>query len=146
MPIRRTYSTVEICELFGISKSTLFRWERESWLPPVPRDANGQRQYTNVHLKAIAKRLRKRYSGQYEQASKSEDVERMATIQQTLSYIKFLEGDPTGLQELKAHPSLPGHIIRHLTRILADYYTPDDPEYCDLVHVLYKHCRKREAS
>ena len=143
MTIQRAYSTVEVCDLFGISKSTLFRWERESWLPPVPRDANGQRQYTNQHLKAIAERLRQRYKGQFEQASKAEDEERMGVILQTLAYLKFLEGNPTGLEELKAHTSLPTHIVHHLARILAEYYTPDDPEFCDIVQVLHTHCKGR---
>ncbi len=146
MAIERTFSTAEICELFGISKSTLFRWERDRRIPTVPRDANGQRRYSNAHLQAIAERLRERYKRQFAEAANSEDTGRMQTIAQTHSFIKFLQGEPVGLQELEAYDALPPHLIRHLTRILADYYTPDDPEYCGIIRVLAKQCRLKARS
>lgn len=54
---RGTLSSSEVCAIFGISKSTLFRWEREGIIPEVPRVRVGlmeERVYGAEHLRRIA--------------------------------------------------------------------------------------------
>lgn len=141
--MERTYSTVEVCNLFGISRSTLFRWEREAWFPRVERDETGQRLYTNDHLRAIADYLRRRYKRQLEQAMNAEDRGRMLTIMRALSFVKFLQGRMEGLQELAEYNELPDAMVRQLLRYALEHYAPSDPEFCQIIHVLHTHCQKR---
>ena len=86
-----TYSTAEICEMFGISKSTLFRWEREGLLPPISRDLSGQRLYTQKHLNAISERQKKQLGKRYASAIASNDQNSLAQISEALALRKFLE-------------------------------------------------------
>ncbi len=143
MAEQRTYSTAEVCDLFSISRSTLFRWEKEDWFPSVERDEMGQRQYTDTHLRAIAHYLQQRYKRQFEQALGAEDERRMLTVLRVLSFIKFLEGRMEGLQELAEYNELPDHMIRQLLRFALDRYTPSDPEFCKVMEVVHEQCRKR---
>ena len=48
----RSYNTASVCRFFDISKSTLFRWEREGTLSSVGRDQHNQRRY---QLKDVGK-------------------------------------------------------------------------------------------
>ncbi len=143
MARKHTYSTVEVCELFGISRSTLFRWEKEGWFPHVERDEMGQRLYTDTHLRAIAQRLKERYKRQYEQALSAEDKRRMENLARALSFVKFLEGKMEGLQELAEYDELPDHIITQLLRFALERHTPSDAEFCQIMYVVYDQCRKR---
>ncbi len=49
------YTTKEICEQFDISKSTLFRWEREGRLTDVWRDWRNWRLYSEQNVKELRK-------------------------------------------------------------------------------------------
>ena len=49
----RLYKTNEICELFDISKATLFRWEREGIISGPPRDWRNWSLYTADNLEEI---------------------------------------------------------------------------------------------
>lgn len=49
----RLYKTNEICELFDISRATLFRWEREGLISGPPRDWRNWRLYTADNLEEI---------------------------------------------------------------------------------------------
>jgi DNA-binding transcriptional MerR regulator len=51
----RKYKTKEICDLFDISRATLFRWESEGLLVGVGRDWRGWRVYDERNLKNIEK-------------------------------------------------------------------------------------------
>jgi DNA-binding transcriptional MerR regulator len=53
LPEKKTYKTREICELFDISKVTLFRWEKEKKISNVSRDWRGWRVYSEAHVKEI---------------------------------------------------------------------------------------------
>ena len=50
---RGTYRAGELCERFDVSKPTLFRWESEGRISPVPRDWRNWRLYTDVHVSEI---------------------------------------------------------------------------------------------
>lgn len=53
----RTYKSHKICEMLGIGKSTLFRWEKENKIPNVIRKLNGDREYTVGDIKTLLKNL-----------------------------------------------------------------------------------------
>ena len=92
----QTYTTAEICEMFGISKSTLFRWEKEDQLPHIPRDINGQREYALEHIHAISERQKKQLGRRYAHAIKVGNETSLLRISEAVAIRKFLEGDITG--------------------------------------------------
>jgi hypothetical protein len=49
----RKYKTKEICDLYDISRATLFRWESEGLLLGVGRDWRGWRVYDDENVKTI---------------------------------------------------------------------------------------------
>jgi DNA-binding transcriptional MerR regulator len=50
---KKLYKTKEICDLFDISKATLFRWEKEGRISNVGRDWRNWRLYSDRNLKEI---------------------------------------------------------------------------------------------
>lgn len=60
---RKRYKTIEVCELFDVSRATLFRWEREGLITGPSRDWRNWRLYTPQHIKEIKQIIRTRKSG-----------------------------------------------------------------------------------
>jgi len=54
------YKTQDICDLFDISKATLFRWEREGLISSVGRDWRNWRLYSEKNLQEIKSIMRGR--------------------------------------------------------------------------------------
>ncbi|MFQ5949362.1 MAG: MerR family transcriptional regulator [Nitrospiria bacterium] len=54
------YKTNEICNLFDISKATLFRWEDEGLISDVRRDWRNWRLYSDRNIKEIKKIISER--------------------------------------------------------------------------------------
>ena len=52
---KNKYKTKDICELFDISKATLFRWESEGLISNVGRDWRNWRLYSEENVKEIKK-------------------------------------------------------------------------------------------
>ncbi|MEX5219475.1 MAG: MerR family transcriptional regulator [Nitrospiraceae bacterium] len=50
---KRLYKTNEICDLFDISRATLFRWERQGLISGPPRDWRNWRLYTADNVDQI---------------------------------------------------------------------------------------------
>jgi len=50
---RDFYLAQDIMDRFGISKKTLFNWEKEGRISRVPRDWRGWRMYNEKHLQQI---------------------------------------------------------------------------------------------
>ena len=50
---KKRYKTIEVCQLFDISRATLFRWEREGVISGPPRDWRNWRVYTDQNIKEI---------------------------------------------------------------------------------------------
>ena len=137
-----TYSTAEICEMFGISKSTLFRWEREGQLPPISRDISGQRLYTQEHLNAISERQKKQLGKRYASAIAANDQNSLLQISEALALRKFLEGDIIGLYELAELDSISEETLRQLMQIGLEQYAPNDKTFCEIIRVLWEHSRE----
>ena len=51
----RKFKTRDICKLYDISRSTLFRWETDGLITGVERDWRGWRLYHEKNLKEIEK-------------------------------------------------------------------------------------------
>jgi len=58
--VAKIYKTKEICKLYDISRSTLFRWESEGLITGVDRDWRGWRIYHQNNLKEIERIIRKK--------------------------------------------------------------------------------------
>ncbi|UVT19227.1 MAG: MerR family transcriptional regulator [Nitrospira sp.] len=54
------FKAYEICDLFDISKATLFRWEREGVITQPARDWRNWRLYTRKNVDEIEKVIRAR--------------------------------------------------------------------------------------
>jgi len=52
-PRKKLYKTNEVCEMFDISRATLFRWEREGLITGPPRDWRNWRLYTAENVEQI---------------------------------------------------------------------------------------------
>jgi DNA-binding transcriptional MerR regulator len=50
---KRVYKTSEVCEIFDISKATLFRWEKEGLISSVGRDWRNWRLYSSRTIEEI---------------------------------------------------------------------------------------------
>jgi len=137
----QVYSTAEICEMFGISKSTLFRWEREGQLPHIPRDISGQRQYNLDHITAISKRQKIQLGRRYAHAIKAGDEDSLQQISEAVAMRKFLEGDITGLYELAELAEVSKDTLQHIMQIGLDQYEPGDTIFCEIIRVLWEHTR-----
>ena len=60
---KKLYKTNQVCELFDVSRATLFRWEREGLISGPPRDWRNWRLYTAENVEEI-KRLIQGRKGQ----------------------------------------------------------------------------------
>ena len=54
------FKTNEVCDLFDISKATLFRWERDGVIAGPARDWRNWRLYTKKNVDEIKKIIRTR--------------------------------------------------------------------------------------
>jgi DNA-binding transcriptional MerR regulator len=57
---KKLYKTNQICDLFDISRATLFRWEREGLISGPPRDWRNWRLYTADNVREIKRVIRTR--------------------------------------------------------------------------------------
>ena len=53
VPKKKLYKTNEVCEMFDISRATLFRWEREGLITGPPRDWRNWRLYSTENIEKI---------------------------------------------------------------------------------------------
>ncbi|MEK6657609.1 MAG: MerR family transcriptional regulator [Nitrospirota bacterium] len=60
MPGKKKYKTNEICDIFDISRATLFRWEEEKLISNVGRDWRNWRVYSEKNIKEIEGIIRKK--------------------------------------------------------------------------------------
>ncbi len=137
MKKNKKYLPVEIYKMFDISKSTLFRWEKEEGFPPLERGDNGERQYDQNHVRWIGEKKVARLKRQYQFAIKAEDLERMEEILTLLTKYKvlYLE-DPTGLDELPFH-EYDEETLKALLQKATEYES-SDPAFQAIIRAVYK--------
>ena len=51
---KATFSSGEMCKMFGIAKRTLYRWEKIGKISPPDRDWRNYRLYTLEHVRELA--------------------------------------------------------------------------------------------
>lgn len=59
---RRSFSTIQVCQFFDISKATLYRWEREGLISMPSRDWRNWRLYSEANIDEIKHLIRRRTS------------------------------------------------------------------------------------
>lgn len=134
-------SSAEVCELFEISKSTLFRWEKEKRFPKPLRDSNNQRLYSIDQIKAINER--KRYS-QYEKFTATEDPNNISNLKKIHienSLYKLIIGNAGGIKELKEHGRLEPDEIITAIKILLRCHMPDSIFFCETIEMIANKCK-----
>ncbi len=57
---KKRFKTIEVCQLFDVSRATLFRWEREGLISDPPRDWRNWRVYTGQNIKEIKQIIQSR--------------------------------------------------------------------------------------
>lgn len=135
MTRQKTYSTAEICEMFDISKSTLFRWEQDGILPNVSRDMNNQRLYSDQHIRVISQ---KQIGQLKQQFARAIEASRDGWgVFEAVSLRKFIEGDITGLRELAAREELSVGTIYRVVQIALDRYEPHEDAFAEAMHVAW---------
>jgi len=127
----RDYSTVEIGERVGVSKATLFRWERVGTLPKVARDLQNQRRYklgevAEAYYAHVLPRL-------YTAAADTPD-QALAVIEQA-AIIRIMFGDLSGLVELEALDGVSAANIQRLVQLAFEQYRPGEATYTALLRV-----------
>ena len=60
IPKQAGFKTYQVCNVFDISKATLFRWERTGVISGPPRDWRNWRLYTQKNMVEIKKVIRAR--------------------------------------------------------------------------------------
>ena len=63
MDLKTTYTTKQTCKMLNLSRCTLFRWEEEGLMSPVPRDWHGWRRYERKHIEDIRKVMEEKQKG-----------------------------------------------------------------------------------
>jgi len=127
--MKRDYGTAEACKLFNISKSTLFRWERDGVLRPVARDHHNHRRYDPKQVsEVVARKARHRYE------SVADRPELAITIIEENALAKLTSGDESGLCELAELDVLSCVTIKRLIQ-LAEAYEPDDTLFTEILRV-----------
>lgn len=104
---KNSYSPADICQWFGIPRTTLFRWESQGQIPEAERNLKGERVYTRHHLREIAQTVQGKVKQQLRIQLKSLDtLEKSKALFEQLYVAKFFEAGesekPLVLDDLKA--------------------------------------------
>jgi len=143
------YSPAQVCRRFGISKSTLLRWEAEGYIPAPDRNLRGERRYTRAHCEAIARFIQSRRHRQRYAQILAEDTQgarrKLAELGEQNALFKFVNlRDPTGLAELREYSPLQPSTIRQLLRVAADDYDPSEDRFWDIIDVVCETSRPED--
>lgn len=131
------YSPAEVCQMFKIAKTTLFRWEQEYQINPKRKLSNDEREYSDENIKQIAWVQLGTLTTLFEKAAMAEDQERMRQILEEISRIKALYTAPLlGLTELGEYKTIPESVLRALL-LKATVLDMSDPQYKAIIRLLY---------
>jgi len=145
MESQAVWHPADICEMFGISKSTLFRWEKEGKIPPSSRDEDQNRFYTVDHVAAITMlMLQRRFDRLMRNEEQPDAQEKARLLAQELSLYKFFfEGEKTGYYELSEQVDLSPMIVhRLLQEALA--HRPSEQLFRDIIGLVYNKTVKNQ--
>jgi DNA-binding transcriptional MerR regulator len=146
MATKTAFSPAEICEMFGISKTTLFRWEEEGKISPVLRKINKVREYTKQHIREIAQMQVENLNELYTHAAEVENKAQMKQVHENLTRIKILYlEDVTGLFELSQQNNLSEDTIRDLLNKAMELDTKSQL-FAEIINVLHSSVEKRSKN
>ncbi len=136
-----TKSTEEVCRIFGISKSTLFRWEQEGRIPPPKRTGRmKERMYASAQLEAL---LMLCFRPVFNQAFAGEDCAVIANAFESLFLTKVLIGKTVGVDEIRAfakqRPLAPS-TMKGLLAAAATQFSAESWEFKALVGAVHASC------
>lgn len=137
-----SYSTAEVCEMFSISKSTLFRWEREGSISPANRDKTDQRLYTEENLREIGQRLENQLKTKFKRRIGTDDEKEIAKAHEELYVWKFIQNEPSALDELENYPILSADSIRKLCRINLERNEPSSITFYRVAKIIADKSKK----
>lgn len=129
-------SPAQVCELFGISKSTLLRWEKAGFIPSAKRDDLNQRLYTQEDVREIAQQTKHQITNQFERIGSTKSEEDAEKAFENLYVLKFIRDEPDVLTELNYFPKLSADSIRKLCRIGLERYEPWSKEFIQLAKII----------
>lgn len=134
-------SPAQVCARFGISKSTLFRWEAEGHVPAPDRNLRGERQYTQSHLAGIARFVQsRRHRSRYAQIFNGEAQDaraKLVELGEQNALFKFVNlGDMTGLAELWEYRPLQPATIRELLKAALKQHDPEDLPFREIIDLV----------
>jgi DNA-binding transcriptional MerR regulator len=140
--MEKIYIPSQICEKFGIVKSTLFRWEREGLIPIPDRDLRGGRQYSQLHISAIGQYIQQnQHRKRFEQIliKKTNESKRdLKVLGEENALFKFIHlKDFTGLAELKEYAQLKESTVHQLIRTASEDYTPKDDIFWEIIELVH---------
>lgn len=131
-----TYTTAEVCLMFNISKSTLFRWEDKQIVIPDRDPLNNQRIFTEKNIREISQHIQQKLGEELTRAAEEENQDKYRELEEALSLQKVIEGDKAGLVEMKSIPSISVSTIRQLLRIAERRFEAGDERFCAILHVI----------
>jgi|HubBroStandDraft_5_1064220.scaffolds.fasta_scaffold53694_2 hypothetical protein len=139
----RFFTTAEVCDLFGISRSTLFRWEKDPDFPSVGRDRGkaNMRLYGKSEMRAVRT---KSMSGLFRAASRDNDIEALRGAHELLYLRKLQSGDFVGIDELRSFAEdnrLSPGTLQQLVRLAGERVDPEDENFRNLIEIVWKSCR-----
>ena len=130
-------TTAEVCEFLDISKSTLFRLEKEKKIP-IPKRVKQNRLYSSSQIEAILKR---EYS-KYIKGTNPNDFDNLKKIETEKSLYKLITRKYGGSDELKYYEELTAEEIIKALKILIKYYDPLEPIFCTTLEIITTKCKK----
>lgn len=134
-----TYSPAEVCEMFGISRSTLLRWEREGTISSARRVRNSntdQRSYTQENLREIGQQMKRQLAQQFKRTAETDDEDEITRTLESLYIWRLFQGDSAALESLESYPSLSANSIRKLCRIGLERYEPSSPTFHRIANIV----------
>jgi DNA-binding transcriptional MerR regulator len=121
--------------MYGISKSTLFRWEKDEILNRPARRRNVRRYFPRDITEVIA---RHQLSRRFEAAR---DLGEVAEMLENSARNKLLAGDLCGLHELAEMPRISAVTIRTLLEVALRDFQPGSAIFSQMLSVASRHSR-----
>ena len=134
-------STEEVCRIFGISKSTLFRWERWGRIPRPKRTGKmKERIYASAQLEAL---LIICFRPVFDQAFADEDLAAITNAFESLFLAKVMIGKAVGIDEICAFARqrpLASSTMKKLLSAATTQFEAESLEFKALVGAVHASC------
>ena len=121
-----TYSPAQVKEWFGISRTTLFRWEDEQRIPKTKRGSNKERIYDQNHLRRIYQLVCEKLKQELDLSFRDnpDDEQAWQQMMERIYKAKLFAGDQNvalnAISELKAVAAKQG-LSEDTAKLLVDY-------------------------